>query len=242
MRAWLDSVLAAGRDLPPAVEGHLLGRGMREELSHALGMGLWKSPELVAPDSAFRERYGARGQYLDGRLVCPFLSPRGDLIGFEARSWRGEKRITDYRLREAAWNPVFLGLTPDAVARLYAGGNAWIVEGLFDLAALDRVVPPEDVILATVRAKLSHRHVGFLRRILHPTALVNMVYDNDETGRKQTHGWVDDKTGKRRWGALEVLQHADLRCRDIPYRGKDPGVVWDTGGQAALHETFKFAI
>lgn len=245
MREWLRAALKPKGPLPEAAEGYLLGRGMRERTIHRLGITLWTPPQTPAPDEAFRERYGenGRGEYLAGRLVCPALSPRGDLLGFEARSWQGEKRITDYRLPEASWNPFFLGLTPEAMRKLWDGGDVWIVEGLFDLAPMERVVPGKDVVLATVRAKLSDAHIAFLKRILKPSAMVHMVYDNDETGRKQIDGWVDEKTGKRRWGALQRLGHVGVGCRDIPYRGgKDPGEIWDTGGEEALRRAFSHVI
>jgi len=65
-----------------------------------------------------------------------------------------------------------------------------------------------------------------------------MVYDNDETGQKQTRGWTDD-TGKRRWGALDLLKRVQVNAQPMSYRGKDPGVVWDHGGEAAMREAFK---
>ena len=184
---------------------------------------------------------------LDGRLVCPAYSPRGDLIGFEARTWRiGEgKHITDYRLPSAYWNPFFLGLTPETMQKIWEGGDVWVVEGLFDLAPMDRIVPKRDVVLATVRAKLSNAHIEFFRRhVRSPGQMVHLVYDNDETGKKQVFGWKDERTGKERWGALKRLESVDppVPCQHVKYQGKDPGEVWDKGGEEALFKTFAHAI
>lgn len=212
---------------------------MREDTVHRLGISLWKTPDEPAPDAEFARKYKG-GQYLDDRLVCPALSPRGALIGFEARTWRPEdgKHITDFRLPEAEWNPFFLGLTVDAMERIWDGGDIWVVEGLFDLAPMERVIPVTDVVLATVRAKVSDAHVKFIQRFLRKGRMVHMVYDNDETGQKQIFGWNDD-TGKRRWGALERFGRVSVACRHVPYSGgKDPGEIWDRGGEAALRAAF----
>jgi len=242
MKAWLQRVLDAGRGLPEELEGYLLGRALREDLIRELGAAVWTLPGTPAPDPEFRERYGDQGQVLRDRVVFPFYSPRGELLGIEVRTWRWneEKRITDYRLPEAHWNPVFIGLTPTTMQRLWKGGNAWVVEGVYDLSALERVTPQTDAVLATVKAGMSRSHVEFFRRHIRDSQVVNVVYDRDETGRKQTHGWVDDTTGKKRWGALSLLDGVGVKCRDVPYAGgKDPGEVWDHGGKAGLQQAFE---
>ena len=241
VKDWLQGAFHRGRELPEDAEGYLLGRAMRSVTIERLEMCMWMPPVSPAPEENFRERYGDTGSWMEGWLVCPFWSPRGSLIGFEARNWQGEKKITDYRTTEAAWNPVFIGLTSEAMQKIWDGGDVWIVEGIFDLTAMERVVPEKDVVLATVRAKVSYAHVEFLRRHIRPRAMVHIVYDNDETGRKQTHGWVDEKTGKERWGALKSLDRVGVACRAIPYQGgKDPGEIWDNGGVEAVRSTFAF--
>lgn len=244
MRAWLTKAIEEAPPLSEEAEGYLRGRGLTGDVIRELGLCQWTPPDEPAPDEEFEARYGKGGRLLAGRLVCPMLSPRGKLLGMEVRTWRwgDDKRITDYRLREASWNPVFLGLTPAAMRRLWDGGEPWVVEGLFD-RVLTRIVPERDVVLATVRAKLSDAHVEFFRRHVRRPAIVHMVYDEDETGRKQVEGWNDDKTGKRRWGALERLGRVGVGCRDIRYRGgKDPGVIWDNGGEDALRRAFAHVI
>jgi DNA primase len=83
---------------------------------------------------------------------------------------------------------------------------------------------------------MSKDTVEFLARFC--TNTVYMVYDNDPTGRKATHGWVDDVTGKHRMGALDLLTKAGMRAVDYPYHGKDPGDVWSKRGIDGLLATF----
>ena len=246
MQDWLLEVLAASAgDLPEEIEGYLLGRGMRSSLIQRLGVGCWTPAAHPAPDKAFQDRYGVRGERLQGQVLVPMLSPRGALLGVETRTWRWAdgKHISDYRVPESRWNPVFLGMSPDAMTRIWQGANVWICEGLFDLAALDRIVPSTDVVLATLRAKISAQHAAFLQRFLQHGRQVYMVYDRDATGRKQTVGWEDPVTGKHRWGALELLERVSVSCLDVYYEGgKDPGEIWDRGGERALREAFSHVL
>ena len=146
-----------------------------------------------------------------------------------------EKKISEFRTPEAEWNPVLVN-TPLAVQRMWDGGSVWVTEGVFDLLPIELIAPPEDVVLATLRAGLSRRHVEFLSRFCRNR--IYMVYDNDETGRKATLGWKDLTTGKYRPGALDLLKSAGLNVIDFRYRGKDPGEVWSSGGIPNLRRVF----
>jgi DNA primase len=218
---WLTEALKACT-LEERTEGYLLGRGAKEESYRSLGCVTWTHPyDAPLGDEIFRKKYGPpRGLKLQGWLVCPIYSPKGKVIGFEARNTE----------RKA------LGLSPEAMEKIWNGGGVWVVEGLFDLFPLEWVVPPQDVVLSTLRARLSDKHVEFLRRFC--TGCVHMVYDRDEQGLKATRGWTDE-TGRRRWGALDKLKRVKLLGREVPYLGgKDPGEIWDKGGVEALHREF----
>lgn len=229
---WLEEALS-NCILTEEVEGYLLGRGAKESTIEGEGIVTWKALTTRSPDDNFCKWYGPYGERIVGYLVCPVRSPKGTLLGFEARSIR-EKRITDFRLPEAKWNPFWLGLQA-GMPRIWDGGDVWVVEGLFDKCALEWAVPETDAVLASVRAHLTREHIEFLRR--YCKGMVHMVYDNDKTGRDATHGYLDD-TGKWVPGSLDRLARVGLRCRNVPYSGKDPGAVWDRGGAAAVRAAF----
>lgn len=219
--------------LSEEAEGYLLGRGATPESIVHFGFVEWGPSKEKAPDESFRKKYGEYGQYLEGQIAYPLYAPSGRLIGFEARS-RHEKKITEFRTPEASWNPVLVN-APEAARKMWSGGSVWVTEGMWDLLPLRMVIPAEDVVVATLRARLSPTHVTFFTRFLQ--GRVNMVYDNDETGRKATLGWKDD-TGKWRFGALGLLKKAGLRGVDFRYRGKDPGEVWSSGGIGKMRRVF----
>lgn len=220
--------------LSEEAEGYLYGRAATAEAIERLGFVVWDTASTQAPSISFRARYGDRGEKLSGMLAYPLRSPAGALIGFEARSMT-EKRISEFRTPEAGWNPVMVG-APEAARKLWAGGSGWICEGVFDQLALELVVPAEDAVISTLRAGLSRAHVEFFARFCR--GLVHMVYDNDETGRKMTLGWIDAATGKPRPGALELLRRAGLQADDFRYPSKDPGEVWSRGGERNLRRVF----
>ena len=225
-------------DLGESAEGYLYGRGVTEQLITTLGVKEWRASSIPTPSVAFAKRYGARGERLEGTVAFPILSPSGMLIGMEARTPSrdpSEKRISEFRLPEAAWSP-FIFNAPEAADRMWEGGSVWVCEGVYDLCALVRVVPPTDAVVATLKAGISKTHVQFLSRFCRGT--IYMVYDNDETGRRATDGYVDPATGKYRPGALGLLKKAGLRAVDYRYRGKDPGDAWTKGGATLLKSIF----
>jgi DNA primase len=111
---------------------------------------------------------------------------------------------------------------------MWDGANVWVVEGLFDMFAMEWVIPERDVVLSSIRAAMTRWHIEFLRRF---HSKVYMTYDRDETGRRGIQGYVDD-SGKRKMGAMDILRKEGLECVDVPYRGgKDPGELWDKYGK-----------
>lgn len=231
---WLSEALGKCR-LTPEMKGYLLGRGGLEDSFTGLGIKTWSVDVDQISDTDFRARYSLTRLNIRGWLACPIYSPRGKVIGVEFRNTK-RKALSEFLLPEAGWNPVWMGLTPEKMEKVWAGGDVWVTEGLFDMFPMEWVVPDHDVVLATLRARLSVKHVEFLRRFC--TGWVHMVYDLDEAGRKATLGWVDD-SGKKRWGALDSLKRVGVKCRDVPYfGGKDPGEIWESGGGVRMHSVF----
>jgi DNA primase len=239
MREWLEHALASF-DLPGNAEGWCLGRGLQESRLRDLGVCVWDTSKLTEPctDATFKKEFGTNGSKLNGRLIIPVWSPRGGLLGFEARSWGlgVAKSIHQYRLPEAFWNPVFLGMTRNTMQKIADGGAVWICEGVFDMGALDHVIPTTDVALGACTAKLSDRQLLFCKRFV---SSVYLVFDNDVQGRFATFGGIDPKTGRKRQGAMDKLNWVGVPVRDVAYRGgKDPGEIWDRGGVEGLRKAF----
>lgn len=215
-------------------EGYLLGRGGKEESICRLGVRTWKPLQEPAPSKDFREKYGDFGGKLEGWLIWPLRSPVGRVLGFAGRQ-DPEETPNRFLLPEADWNPIWTGLTPEVMTRIWAGVDIWVVEGLFDLLPLEWAVPEQDAVLGSERARLTDKHVEFLRR--YCGGRVILVYGNDDVGRHGIHGWVDD-AGKKRWGDLQRLQSLNISAESRQYRGKTPGEVWRQGGVLAMQKSF----
>lgn len=221
MRSWLERQVKSCA-LSSDVDGYLQGRGVKSSTIAELGLATWTPSADPAPDELFRKRYLPCGERMAGRLMTPIWSPRGGLVGVEMRDIV-RKDPQQYLLPESGWNPVMIGLRA-AMPKLWAGGEAWVVEGLFDLAALQWVVPEKDGVVATIRARLSDAHIELFRRL---GTHVNIVYDNDETGRAATAK------------ALRRMTQLGMRCNEVRYLGgKDPGEIWDAGGLPAMRQAF----
>ena len=242
MRDWLTTaILEAAERVPEELEGYILGRGLPTALMEEMRIGLWEPPSEKAPDESYRKQNGARGEFRKGWMSVPYWSPRGRLVGVEYRTWSfdEEKRVRDYRLPESNWIPVFIGLTPSNLQKIWDGGDIWLVEGLFDIS-LQHVVPKGDVVLACGTARLSRLGLNFIKRFLAPGAMVHVAFDEDETGRKQVDGFTNEENGKWIPGVPDRLQRVGVRTRAVRYLGgKDPGEIWEKGGRSALSTAFR---
>lgn len=215
--------------------GYLLKRGFTQELIDDLGLGVWVPPSDYTPDSEFAKRYGSRGQALEGHLAIPLRSPLGDIVGLDTREVN-TKRITGYRLPKSKWLPVWVQ-SRNASQCLWDGGRAWLVEGLFDLAAIHRVLPFGDAIFATQRAALTINQANYLSRLCKGGVI--LAYDNDDAGKRGTLGWTDPDSGKRYRGAKDLLQNLGVsEIHVCKYIGKDPGDVWLRQGDRGLQTNF----
>lgn len=203
-------------------------------------LGCWTPPASESPDPGFVDRNGPQGTWREGWLTVPYWSPQGNPLGAEFRtaSYLEDKKVRDYRTPKSASAPTFIGMTSQALHRIWSGGDVWLVEGLFDMA-LYHVVPPQDVVLALGTARLTRLQLDFLHRFMSRSATVHVVFDEDETGRKQALGFKHPKTGKDIPGVVSRIQRRGMHSRHVRYRGgKDPGEIWEKGGTPLLRATF----
>tara|TARA_R110000824_G_scaffold151258_1_gene322227 strand:- start:506 stop:1237 length:732 start_codon:yes stop_codon:yes gene_type:complete len=242
VKKWLTrAVLSAAQNVPEALEGFILGRGLPYTLMEEMHIGFWQAPLETAPEEGYRKRCGPRGQFRNGWMSIPYWSPKGHIVGVEYRTWGfgEEKKVRDYRMPESKWVPAFIGLTPSVLLKIWAGGDVWLVEGLFDIS-LQHAVPKKDVVLGCGTARVSRLQLNFLVRFLSPSAMVHCAFDMDETGRKQLTGFTDEESGRWIPGVPDRLERVGLRSRAVSYRGgKDPGEIWEAGGRSALKRAFR---
>lgn len=221
MEQWLLQGLT-----PPASHGeYLKARGVDGQTS--VSFHGWSPPASPSPCAKYNSMFGALGTKIKDHLIIPVHSPQGVVLGFEARTYtlEGGKKVLQYRTDRASWNPYVLG-APQAFKKLWGGGDLWIVEGIFDLVAIEKVVAPCDGAISTLRAGMDGRSLDMIARLSSPSTTIYIAYDNDETGRSKA----------------EIVRKAFLKrgCRAVvwKYRGKDPNEVWKEGGVPLLRRMF----
>jgi len=231
MNQWLEDSMY---DLTEELEDYLLSRGVFREEIENVGFRSW-CPETPSPSPSFSKRYGAMGENLEGYLVTPLRSPRNQVIGMECRSIDGKKSILRVLADNSSWNPIWLGLGSREMVRLWNGYDLWIAEGIFDVTTL-RPLLPHSVVLGSLRANLTLKHLNFIQRFVKGTVYV--VYDNDETGQRAMYGHFDEN-GRRQQGVVEKIRKRGLHCVPVRFKGgKDPNEIWEQGGYPAVERSF----
>lgn len=238
---WLSQILTRSVLSDDQFE-YLLARGAKEDRIRGLQVTGWE-PELCPPQTDPEwVRLGSMGcaERMRDRLVFPHFSSQDRLLGLDFRSYRGPKQINRYNLREASWTPSFFGLNSSVMDRIWQGVEVWLVEGVFDLFALDWIVPSSSVVLGCGRAGLSQLQFSFLDRFCDRTHPIYVCFDEDPPGRKGVEGFVQNETGKFCRGVRDRLQWKGFRVVDVRYRGgKDPGEIWDHYGVGGLEKAFQ---
>jgi DNA primase len=220
-KEWVNSVFSSCAPLSTKTKKYLNGRGVRKSLAESLQLREW-SNSLTIKDPEFEESWGRYGKGLNGSLVIPLFSPRGELIGFQAQMIH-RKMILRQLSPQSEWNPVWLNVH-QSMDKIWNGSTIWLVEGIFDLAALDRVLPRENsVILSCMTAKVSISQDKFLSRFCKN---VKIVFDMDEAGHKGSDF------------AMRSLRRKGIQVARIKYPSKDPGDLWKEGGDKELKRVF----
>jgi len=220
--SWLQQGFS---DLSQEHQSYLTSRGVDEDSS--VGFYTWKPPAEPCPCPRFISNFGDKGYKILGQLVIPIRSPRGAILGMEARSFSedGSKRVLQYRTNNAQWNPYFLG-AEKAFKTLWLGGDLWVVEGIFDMIAIEKILPKSDTVISTLRAGMDMNSINMISRFISPMSTLYIAYDNDETGKSKSD-WLRNKFASE--GA---------RVYQARYRGKDPNEVWKLGGERLLRRYF----
>ena len=231
---WLEQSISY--DLPEQAEDYLLSRGVSRSLMEEMRFGWWDQQSEPA-DKLVRERYLSMLRKFEGRVIVPIFSPQGRVVGVEARCLKGEHpKSLRLLTTQAQWNPLFVGLSPNAMERIWNGSDVWLVEGIFDVTSLQGLFGQTVVVLGTMRAAVTRKHLDFLKRTV--TGSVYVAYDNDKTGQDSMRGFIDDQ-GRSRMGVVERISGLGLSCTPVHYRGgKDPNEIWENGGIASLRKSF----
>lgn len=205
---------------------YLLGRGGMEDTIHDLRIKTWDSNKCVHGLSIeFVRMFGDKGERINGYMVIPFFSPSGEIVGIEARNV--EKSVIDFRTGTANWSPIAVGINKYLEVIINNPRRVWVVEGIFDLFAIEWIIGPRDAVLSTLRANIGKSLARFMCRV--GINDVHIAYDNDNAGISGSD--ISLKTLKKYGSGGRIVKYSSGY--------KDPGEVWDRGGSELLMDVFR---
>ncbi len=219
---WLDEFVAeTSRGIPDRVRENLWGRGVSDEQIEAFGIGYLDRalPEIMLPEPFVRWA----SDKLDDCYVFPITNAIGEIRGLQFRHVeRGRPGYMDFLLEQE--EAVGFGLA-QAMETVWVTEEAVLVEGVFDVLPLQRVIPS---VVATLTARVTEPFVRLLRRLVRR---VWIGYDNDPTGNRAYQKFL--------------TQHGrDFDIRRLLYpkslfggkAAKDPGDLWEAWGDTRLKQ------
>lgn len=217
---WLHDSMREIDYLGSSARCYLESRGCSHEMIRDIGIQEWVCPRKPCHDRLWISLYGAFGECLVGKMMIPWLSPAGDLLGVETRTpyQKDPHRI----IGEAAkWQPMW-PLAPRHMEKIWHQRRAALVEGIFDAAPLWCVFP-NWAIIPCGTAKISRVLQTFLTRWVDE---LWVLFDNDRSGHE---------------GAEKAQKMRGVQVRPwVRYGrpGDDPGEVWKRGGLSLTEATF----
>jgi hypothetical protein len=163
-----------------------------------------------------------RSEFSKNGVVTPVYGSAG-LLGFNFRNVV-KKKIFDFRMDSAIESSeAIVGLCDETIANALQGKTIWLVEGLFDLTALQ--ILTDDPVLSMQTASPSFDTLDLVYKLSRRN--INIVFDNDDTGK---------------YGAQKVKRYLEKKgvstVNVIGYTGKDPGELWLQGGESSLKQQF----
>lgn len=244
MKEAADYYTAQLRATPKAVE-YLRSRAISGETAARFGLGY--SPEgWHALEEVFKEKYSApalleaglvnekNGRRYDAfrdRLMFPIRNPKGQVIGFGARTLKGDEQPKYLNSPET---PIYhkgselYGLFEGRDA-VHEKGRAIVCEGYMDVIQLSQAGFPESV--AALGTSITPEHV---KRLFKLTDRVYFSFDGDGAGRKAARRALE--------AALPVLTDTQQACFVLLPPEHDPDSLIKAKGPEAYERELENAL
>lgn len=201
---------------------YMRGRGVTDEQIRLFKLGIgpnvaWAPRELKDTPDGKKFNRQFRGS-MQGQLVIPIYNQVGKLRGVETRLWEEteERRYSQYWLESWKEDAVFLGL-PHALPSIWDTGVVFLVEGVFDFFAVQRVFPNT---LSPLAARLMLTQYRLLRRFCRH---VVFMFDQDKKGREFTDKALD---------RYNTTSSEGFMAHRLTFPAKDPSQLYENWGFA----------
>lgn len=228
--AWIEDLVEfAAHRIDDRAREVLWERGVSEDQIRDFHFGYLDAqlPPLTGPGYDLFLKWSLGGAKLADVLVIPLTNPLGEIRGVQFRSVDREKKIySDFILEKA--EPVLFGLG-QAMPSIWSTRSIYLVEGAFDWAPLQRVVPN---VVATLTARVSEALLRTLRRVVDD---VYFVYDLDATGRRSCEKFEKEYGGEF---GLHFPKYPQITLPNGK-KSKDLGELWEGWGDDRFSEYFR---
>lgn len=178
-------------------------------------------PDIQIP-SRFLKQFNQGGS-LEDSYVLPLTNTSGEICGLQFRPVdKSIKKYSDYFLTEL--EPVLFGLG-QSIQHIWEAESACIVEGVFDLFPVQRVLPFS---FSTITSKIRG---DLLRLLLRLVRKLYVFYDSDSSGIKASNDFLSEHGSKiEQVKVLEYPRGVTLNGKPI----KDPADLWEAWGDDKL--------
>lgn len=190
-----------------------MGNLTKEDLEYLLGRGytreLLLEEVLLSLEAGNREVEGVKFYTPDPVIAFVTYSMSGEVAGIQT-ACREKHQYRWYQAPGKAYLPILYGSNAD-FDRLYSSGELILTEGIFDRAAVKRMLPNKAVF-----ARLSKGVSGQLAVLLKRYAKrVWICFDNDSAGKKGTEKTIERLGEKVECLTLEICTKdpADLLAK-----------------------------
>lgn len=224
---WTEDFLSRC-ELPEDRREELWARGVSNWQIETYRIGYLDSglPELELPTTFTKWSHG--GKRVEECFVFPLTNWLGEIQGFQFRpADRERKGYMDYFLdRKQA---VSFGLGPAGLS-VWETRRVCIVEGVFDLFPVQRLVP---WVVSVLTAKVANQFARSLSRVVDEAFL---LLDDDAAGRLGTERFLKYYQGWFR--SVEVIRYPTGVSTCTGSRVKDPGDIWEAWGDERFASFF----
>ena len=184
-------------------------------------------PKDSGPDWERFNDYSFKGRKFENKIIFPLKNAMGEVVGIGGRAI-DEKVFKIFATDEAKFTGFFFGFY-EALPYIFKENKVYVVEGFFDLLALQKVLPNT---VATLNARLNDDQYKLLKYFCDN---IIVFFDSDTAGDKGR----EKALARNQEGTAELMAKTNVKYLKLQsssgFQGyKDPASYLETFGLSAF--------
>jgi DNA primase len=189
-------------------------------------------PKDSGPDWERFNDYSFKGRKFENKIIFPLKNAMGEVVGIGGRAI-DDKIFKIFATDEAKFTGFFFGFY-EALPYIFKENKVYVVEGFFDLLALQKVLPNT---VATLNARLNDAQYQLLRYFCDN---VIVFFDSDIAGdRGREKALARNQEGSAQLMAKTSVKYLKLQSSSGFQGYKDPASYLETFGLSAFKNYMK---